>query len=180
MYLAKVINGLVNHEPVKIFVYVVDVLYNDLGWRARNHTTRMATIIVDHLNDIKASYEGQPCPLPIVEIPTSLTIRTPLGTADEFYICSWEDRVEKSRCFDFGDFLTARDIENNLGPAVGIIPCFGGDIRMRDHDDNNGIWAETVRIMRSKVSDETLQLPDSTCHPSVTTNLSRFLQNLLL
>jgi hypothetical protein len=27
LYLAKVINGLVNHEPVKISIYVVDVLY---------------------------------------------------------------------------------------------------------------------------------------------------------
>jgi hypothetical protein len=51
---------------------------------------------------------------------------------------------------------------------------------MRDHDDSIGIWAETDRIMRSKVSDETLQLPDSTGHPSVTTNLSRFLHKLEL
>ncbi len=43
---------------------------------------------------------------------------------------------------------------------------------MRDHDDSNGIWAETVRIMRNKVSDEALQLPDSTGHSSMTTNLS--------
>ena len=26
LYLAKVINGLVNHEPVEIYIYVVDVL----------------------------------------------------------------------------------------------------------------------------------------------------------
>jgi len=86
LYLAKVINGLVHHEPVKISIYVVDVLYKDLCWRARHHTSRKATLIVDHLNDIEASYEGQPGPLPPVEIPTSLTIRTPLGTRDEFYI----------------------------------------------------------------------------------------------
>jgi hypothetical protein len=51
---------------------------------------------------------------------------------------------------------------------------------MRDHDDNNGIWAETVRIMKSKVSDEALQLPDSTGHQGAATNLSRFLQKLEL
>jgi hypothetical protein len=51
---------------------------------------------------------------------------------------------------------------------------------MRDHDDNNGIWAETVRNMKSRVSDEALQLTDSTGHPSVTTNLSRFLKKLEL
>jgi len=116
----------------------------------------MATLTVDQLNDIEASYEGQPGPLPHVEIPTSLTIRTPLGTTDDIFIYSWEDRVEKSRCFDFGDFLIARDIKNNLGTDVGIIPCFWGDICMRDHDNINRIWAETIRIMRSKISDEAL------------------------
>jgi hypothetical protein len=44
LYLAKVINGLVNHEPVKISICVVGVLYKDLCWRARHHTPRMATL----------------------------------------------------------------------------------------------------------------------------------------
>ena len=104
-YLAKVINGLVNHELVKISIYVMDVLYNNLHWRARHHTPRMATRTVDHLNEVEASYEGQSSPLPPVEIPTSFTIQTPYGTEDEFFIYSWDDRVEKSCCFEFGDFL---------------------------------------------------------------------------
>ncbi len=125
-YLAKVINGLVDHEPVKISIYAIDVLYKDLHWRARYHTPRLATLTVDHLNEIEASYEGQHGPLPPVEIPNSLTWHTPFRTKDEFVIYSWENRIEKSRCFDFGDlFLIARDIENNLGTDVGIIPCFG-------------------------------------------------------
>jgi hypothetical protein len=139
LYLAKVINGFVNHEPVKISIYVVYVLYKDLCWRARHHTPRMATLTVDHLNDIEASYDGQLGPIPHVEIPTSLTMQTPFGMTYEFYVYSWEDRVEKSRCFDSGDFLIARDIENNLGTDVGIISCFGGDIRMRDHDESKCI-----------------------------------------
>jgi len=105
LYLAKIINGLVNHEPVKISIYVIDVPYKDLCWRARHHTPTMATLIVDHLNEIEASYDGQPSPLPLVEILVGLTMQTPFGTKDEFYIYSWEDRVEKSSCFDFGDFL---------------------------------------------------------------------------
>jgi hypothetical protein len=51
---------------------------------------------------------------------------------------------------------------------------------MRDHDDSNGIWAEIARIMKSEVSEEALQLPDSTGHPGATTDLSRFLQKLEL
>ena len=58
LYLAKVINGLVEHEPVKIYIYDVDVFYKDLRWRDRHHTPRRVTLIVDHLNDIVASYEG--------------------------------------------------------------------------------------------------------------------------
>ena len=96
-------------------------------------------------------------------------MQTPFETKDEFYIYSWEDRVEKFCCFDFGDFLIARDIENNLVTDVGIVPCFRGDIRIRDHDASNGIWAETVRIMKIKVFDEALQLPDSSGHPGATT-----------
>jgi len=84
--------------------------------------------------------------------------------------------VDKSRCFDFNEFLTAKDIKDNLGIDFGIISYFWLDIRMRDHDDNNGIWAETIRIMRSKVSDEALQLPNSSNHPSAPPNLSYFLQ----
>ena len=139
LYLAKVINGLVTHEPVKISIYVVDFLYKDPCWRARHRTPRMATLTVNHLNDSEASYEGQPSPLPPVEIPTSLIMQTPFGTTDEFCIYSWDDHDEKSRCFVFGDFLITRDIEHNLGTDAGIDPCFGCDIRMRDHDDSNGI-----------------------------------------
>ena len=67
-----------------------------------------------------------------------------------------------------------------MGTDVEIIPCFWGDIRMRDHDDNNGIWAETLQILRNRVSDEALQLPKSSGHLNSTTNLSRFLQKLEL
>ena len=58
LYLAKVIKGLVDPEPIKIYIYVVDVLYKDLRWRARHHTPIMATLIVNNFEDIVASYEG--------------------------------------------------------------------------------------------------------------------------
>jgi hypothetical protein len=101
------------------------------------HIPWMATRTVDPLNNIEASYEGQPGQFPPVEIPTSLTIQTTYGTTNYFSISFWDERVEKSRCFNFGDFLTATNIENNLGTDVEFIPCFWGDIRMRDHDDSN-------------------------------------------
>ena len=57
-------------------------------------------------------------------------------------------------------FLLRETLRTILGTDVEIIPCFWGAIRMRNHDDNNGIWAEIIRIMKSKVSDEALQLPN--------------------
>ena len=140
----------------------------------------MATQIVDHLNDIEASYEEKPGPTPPGEVSTILTIQTAYGTMDKCYIYHWDERVDKSRCFDFGDFLTAKDIEDNLGIDVGIVPCFWGDIRMRDPNDTNGLWAEAVRIMRSKVSDEALRLSDSSRRSGVSANLIQFLQKLEL
>ena len=57
LYLANVINGLIDHEPVKISIFFLDVIFNDFCWRARHHTPRMATLTTYHLNDIEASYE---------------------------------------------------------------------------------------------------------------------------
>ena len=153
LYLAKVIHGLVDHEPVKIYIFVIDVFTKTFNG-GLDTILKMSTQTLDHLKDIEASYEGQPGPLPPVEVFTSLTIQTAYGTKDKYSIYHWDGRVDKSRCFDFGDFLTAKDIEDNLGIDVGIIPYFWGDIRMRDHDDNNIIWAETIRITRKLVFDE--------------------------
>ncbi len=58
-----------NHEPVKISIYVKDGLERDLGWRGRHSTRDMATHVVDHLNYFEQSYEGLPGPLPPVVIP---------------------------------------------------------------------------------------------------------------
>ena len=71
LYLTKVIHGFLDYEPVKISICVIDIFCKDLRWRARHHTPRMATQTLAHLNDIGASYEGQPGPLPHVEIPTN-------------------------------------------------------------------------------------------------------------
>ena len=75
LYLAKVINGMVDHEPVKISISVVDIFYKDLHWRARHHTLRMATLTVDNLNDIVESYDEQPGPLPPLRFRPSWLFR---------------------------------------------------------------------------------------------------------
>jgi len=55
LYLATVIRGLIDHETVKISIYVIDGFYKDLRWRARHHIPRTATLNADLLNDIEAS-----------------------------------------------------------------------------------------------------------------------------
>ena len=40
LYSSRVMNGLIDHEPVKMSIYVIDVLFNHLRWRARHHTPR--------------------------------------------------------------------------------------------------------------------------------------------
>ena len=88
------------------------------------YAPRMAThIMVDHLNGIEASYMEQPGPPPPIEVPTSWTIHTTYGTMYEYSIYH---RGDKYRCFDFGGFLTAKDIENNLDIDVAIIPFILG------------------------------------------------------
>jgi hypothetical protein len=100
--------------------------FKDLRWRARHHTPRMDTQTVDHSNNIKASYEGQPGPLPPFEIPISLTIQTTYGTMDALSIYNWDEHAEKSRCFDFDDFLNATDILRIIWvPTSELSPVFG-------------------------------------------------------
>ena len=128
----------------------------------------MAVQTVDYLDDIEASYEVQPGPLSPVVNPASLTIHTPYGTINGCSIYYWDERVSKSRYFDFGDFLGVRDVDDILGTDVGIIPNVWGDIRMRDHADNNGIWPETLRIMRGRGVDKDLQIPGPSFRSSAT------------
>jgi hypothetical protein len=66
---------------------------------------------------------------------------------------------DKSKCFDYGDFVFAREIEDNIGVDVGIVPTLMDNIPMRDYGDNNNIWAELVNILlRSKIFDRDLQM----------------------
>ena len=59
-----------------------------------------------------------------------------------------------------------------------IIPRFWGDIRMRDHADNHGICAETIRLVRGRGADKDLHIPNPSFRSSATPNLSQFLQKL--
>jgi hypothetical protein len=64
--------------------------------------------------------------------------------------------MDKSKCFDYGDIVTAREIEDNIGADDDIVPTLMDNISMRDCRDNNKIWTEVVKILRSKNFDRDL------------------------
>ncbi len=65
------------------------------------------------------------------------------------------------KCFDYGELITARDIEDNLGIDVGIPPILIENVPMRDYNDSNIFWEESVKLLRSKVFDRDLQIKKS-------------------
>ncbi len=74
LYLAKVLNCFMNHEAIKISMYyVIDILSFDFKWRARHHTPVLVVKVADNINEVVATLEGFPGPLPPVEIPSNFT-----------------------------------------------------------------------------------------------------------
>ncbi len=110
----------------------------------------MAIHVTDHVNQIEASYEGVPGPLPSMVNPSSLSNEFE-GIIYEFSISLWDERWDKLRYFDFGDLVAPSELEDNLGIDTGIVPSFWGDILMSDHIGSNGILAETKIYMRTRV-----------------------------
>jgi hypothetical protein len=109
-----------------------------------------------------------------VKFPTSLTIEL-RGIFDEFSIHHWGDFDDKSKCFDYDELITAREIEESLGTDVGIIPTLMDNIPMRDHYGRNEIRAETtIKILRSQIFDYDLQIRGHGSNVGPLSNTSRF------
>ena len=118
------------HEPIKITISITDVLFNRLKWRARHHTPALAVPVTDRINeDVVALLEQLPGPIPPIDLPTCLTTEI-CGIFDNFGIYHWDDFMDKSKCFDCGDFVTAREIEDNISADVGIVPTLMDNIPM--------------------------------------------------
>jgi len=96
----------------------------------------------------------------------------------DFSIYHWDNFSDKSKCFDYSGFVSAREIEDNIGADDGIVPTLMDNIPMRDYGDSNKVWTELVKILRSKIFDRDVQIqgPISTTGPLA--NMSRFSQKL--
>jgi len=92
------------------------------------------------MNEALVALEQFPEPLPLVEFHTSLTTYL-CGIFDELSIYHGDDFNDKSKCFNYGELITSREIEDNLSTDVGIIPTLMDNILMRDNCASNGIWA---------------------------------------
>ena len=137
LYIAKDSDGFIDHEPIKVTIVVTDALFG-LKWRARHFTTALAVAVTDSINEVVVALEQLPGPIPPIDLPISLTIET-CKIFDNFGIYHQDDFMDKSKCFDYGDFVTAREKENNNGVDAGIVPTLMDNIPTRDYGDSNKI-----------------------------------------
>jgi len=177
LYIAKELDGFMDHEPIKIVIFVTNVLCNKLKWRPRHHTPALVVAVTDSINEVVVELEQLPGPIPPLDPPTSLTTEI-CGIFDSFSNYHWDDSSDKSKCFDYGDFLSAREIEDNIGVDAGIVPTLVDNVPMRDYSDSSKVWAELVKILRSKMFDRDLQIKGPMSIAGPLANMSRFLQKL--
>jgi len=165
------------HKPVKIKKIIIDVLCGTFKWRARHHTPTLVNAVIDSINEVVVSLERLPRPNPPLDPPTSLTSEI-CGIFDNFSIYHWNNFSDKSKCFNYGDFVSAREIEDNIGADVGIVPTHMDNIPMRDYGDSNKVWKELVKILRSKIFYLDLQIKGPMSTTSPLANMSRISQKL--
>jgi hypothetical protein len=129
LYYVKALDAFMDHEPVKISICIIDVLFSRFKWRASHDTPALDDFVTENVNEALEKLMG---PLPRVGFHTSLTTKL-CGICDEFCNFHWDEFSDKSKCFDYGELATTREIEDNFGIDVGLIPTLIIDnIPMRD------------------------------------------------
>ena len=98
-----------DHEPLKISILITDVLRGRLKWRAHCHHNRALVVAVaDNINEVVVALEQIPGPIPPLDPPTSLTTEI-CGIFANFSIYHWDNLSDKSKWFDYGDFVFPRE-----------------------------------------------------------------------
>ena len=85
--------------------------------------------------------------------PSSDVLQEYEGTFDKGQLGFKQAKAAVLSRLDYGELITAREIEDNLGIDVGIIPTLMDNIPKGDHFKSNGIWAGTTKILRSQIFD---------------------------
>jgi hypothetical protein len=92
LYIAKELNGFMEHEPIKITIFIIGVLFNRLKWRARHRTPAFTVPVTDNVNEVVVELEQLPGPIPPIDPPTSLTTEI-CEIFDNFSIYHWNDVI---------------------------------------------------------------------------------------
>ena len=92
------------------------------AWRARHHTPALVVAVIDSINEVVVvileQLRGHVPPLdPLTSLTTEIC-----EFLNNFYIYHRDNFSNKSKCFDYGDFVSAREIEDIIGVDVGIVP----------------------------------------------------------
>ena len=124
---------------------ITNVLFSRLKWRARHHTPALVVAVTDNINEVVVALGQLPGPIPSLDPPTSLTTEI-CGIFDTFSIYHWDDFSDKSKYFDYGDFVFAREIENNIGVVDDIVPTLMDNISMRDYSDSKKFGQNWLRF----------------------------------
>jgi hypothetical protein len=57
LYIAKVLDGFMDHEQVKLSFFISDVLCGRLKWRALHHTPVLVVAVADSINEVVVALE---------------------------------------------------------------------------------------------------------------------------
>ena len=60
LHIAKEHDGFMEHEPIKVTIFINDVLFNRLKWRARHHTPALAVAVTESINEAIVALEQLP------------------------------------------------------------------------------------------------------------------------
>jgi len=137
MFICNVISGYKEHEPIKISLFVIDVLWDHLKYHNNYHALTLEdTILVDKLTHTCANLKIQHGGIgEVVPFVVSNTIQCPILEEVFTKVHHWETDDIKSNCFDYCELYTAFQIKSNLGADAGIIPLFHDKNALRDFSD---------------------------------------------
>ena len=130
-----------------MIILIINVLCGRLKWKARHHISALDVAVTDSINEVVVELEKLSGPIPPLDPPTSLAteICEILDSVSNYH---WDDFNDKSKCFDYGDSVSAREIEDIIGVDVGIVRTLMDNITMRDYGDSINIWTGLVTILR--------------------------------
>jgi len=135
MFIRNVISGYKEHEPIKINLFVTDILWDLLNYRNRYHALTLGNRMSAYRNNLENQQGGIGIIAPFV-VPNTIQCIM-IEEAFIINVHHWETNDIKSNCFDYCELYTAFRIKDNLGVDAGIIPLFHDKNATRDFNDEN-------------------------------------------